>query len=86
MEYTEDEIKLRMTLTAAEKAAVSRFKSAAENLAKHGFWVFSGSGQLCIMRCGNKGRETTVMTEFGGVDQRFIVDSAKILNDGGDWD
>lgn len=84
MEYTDDEVKALMELTKEEKAAVTRFKSAAANLDKHGFWIFSGSGTLCIMRCGNKGG-STVMDENEGVDQRFIVDYAKILNDGGDW-
>ncbi len=85
MEYTDDEVKALLDLTKEEKAAVTRFKSAAGTLGKYGFWIFSGSGSLCIMRCGNKG-ESTVMTESGGVDPRFMVDQAKILNDGGDWD
>lgn len=85
MEYTDDEVKELMNLTKEEKAAVTRFKSAAANLDKHGFWIFSGSGALCIVRCGNKG-ERQVMHDRGGVDQRFVVDTARILNDGGDWD
>ena len=85
MEYTDDEVKELMKLTKEEKAAVTRFKSAAANLNKHGFWLFSGAGALCIVRCGDKG-ESQVMHDRGGVDQRFVVDHANILNDGGDWD
>lgn len=71
-----------LKLTVAEKKSIESLKKVAKTWPKS-LWLFSGSGQLCVMK---KPKEGSIMGENGGVDQRYIVDSISgIQNDGGDW-
>lgn len=50
-----------------------------------GYWLFSASGSLHLMRHGPDGKPVMLATT-GGVDPAMIVASfGKIDNDGGDW-
>jgi len=69
-------------LTKEERSAISRLNSLAK-VWPDSLWLFSGSGTLWVMQKGENG---PVMTNRGGVDQEYCLDSVDIENDGGDWD
>jgi len=70
-------------LSKKEQAAIAALERLAKNWPKT-FWLFSASGTLCVMRCGKNGEQVTT-SEYGGMDQEYIVTTISIPNDGGDW-
>lgn len=78
-----------MELTLEEERAIAALKRAAKIWPKS-LWLFSASGNLNIMKKQAGERvmklgESTSRSSGGGVDPNYIVDSAKIESDGGDW-
>jgi len=71
-----------MKITDEEKKAIRALKQVAKKWPKS-LWLFSASGNLCVMKKGPDGN--MVMTPGGGVDQLYIVGKIDISNDGGDW-
>jgi len=71
-----------MTEPMTEAKAIAALKRLAKRWPKT-LWLFSASGTLCVMRCGEYGEH--VHTNGGGIDQNYIVDDIDIPNDGGDW-
>jgi hypothetical protein len=70
-------------LTVKESQAIERLKRLAKKWPST-LWLFSASGTLCVMKKGADGN--AAMTDSGGVDQDYLVDSIRgIDNDGGDW-
>lgn len=69
-------------LTQEEKAAISALKRLAKRWPES-LWLFSASGTLTVMRCGEGGEH--VKNELGGMDQDYCLDTIDIPNDGGDW-
>lgn len=65
-----------------EKQAIASLKRLAKRWPKT-LWLFSASGTLTVMRCGEDGQH--VHNRDGSVDQDYIVDTISIPNDGGDW-
>lgn len=72
---------MKFVLTKQEKNAIRTLKNLAKRWPKN-LWLFSANGNLCVMRYENGKRITT---EFGGVDQNYIITEIDIPNDGGDW-
>lgn len=70
-----------MEITPEEKKAISALKKVAK-IWPESLWLFSGSSTLCVMK---KRDGEHAMTRGGGVDPDYIVDTADIENDGGDW-
>ncbi len=68
-------------LTKREQAAIDALKEVAKKWPKS-LWLYVADGQVHVMR---KQGGQRVVTEMGGVDQDYIVDSASIESDGGDW-
>ena len=71
-----------MEPTQEERRAISAMKRLASKWPKT-LWLFSASGDLCVMRCGTNGER--VYTADGGVDSAYKLDQVDIPNDGGDW-
>ena len=70
-------------LTDEEKKAIRALKSVAKKWPKS-LWLFAHGGSLSVLRKDENGQR--VMTNSGGVDQDYVVDSVDgIENDGGDW-
>ena len=74
--------KMKIVLTTEEKKAITALKRVAAKWPQS-LWLFSASGNLCVMRNGPDGN--SVMRSNGGVDQDYKVDKIDIPNDGGDW-
>ena len=74
---------MKKATVAEERRAIRRLKSLAR-VWPETLWLFSGSGTLCVIKKDENGKR--VMTEAGGVDQRYVLDHINIENDGGDWD
>jgi len=73
---------MEIVLTVEEKRAIAALKRVAK-IWPPSLWLFSASGNLCVMRNGPDG--DSVMCSNGGVDQDYKVDKIDIPNDGGDW-
>ena len=72
-----------MTPTKEESNIISSLRRIAKKWPET-TWLFSASGTLCVMRCGEKGEQVT--TSSGGIDQNYVLDTISgIPNDGGDW-
>lgn len=69
-------------LTKEERKAISQLEKLAE-IWPSSLWLFSGSGQLCVMRKSDDGKKAT--TTYGGFDQDYLITMIDIDNDGGDW-
>jgi len=70
-------------LTKQETNAIAALRMLAGRWPRT-MWLFSASGTLYVMRCGENGEH--VMTRGGGVDPDYIVTHIMdIDNDGGDW-
>ena len=88
----------RIQLTAQEKAAIRYLKRLAARWPKS-LWLFSGSGSLNVMKCGEDGERVYTGSdpgrhwqvrhdeagEQGGVNREYVVAVIDIPNDGGDW-
>jgi len=68
-------------LTPEERKAISALKRLAKKWPKS-LWLFSASGTLWVMRCGEHGEE---VFSGEGYDPDYIVESVDIQNAGGDW-
>jgi hypothetical protein len=75
--------KLLYSLTKEEKAAISKLKKLAQ-IWPESLWLFS-NGTLYVMKTNGIGEKERAMTQYGGVDPKYIVDTIDIPNDGGDW-
>ena len=72
-------------LTKEEKNAIASLKRLATRWPRS-LWLFSANGTLCVMRHDSLGNQPHVEHPHGGgVDPEYIVGSADIDNDGGDW-
>ncbi len=69
-------------LTQEEKKAIRALKRVAK-IWPDSLWLFSASGNLCVMRTDEDGN--SVHLPNFGIDPDFIVDQIDIKNDGGDW-
>jgi len=70
-------------LTPEEKRAISSLKALAKRWPKS-LWLFSASGLLKVIRCGENGEQ--VMMAGEGADPDYVVTTVHgIPNDGGDW-
>lgn len=68
-------------ITAREARAIDLLRKVATEW-PDSIWLFSGSGQLCVMKKKDGQR---VMTHLGGVDPDYALETIPIENDGGDW-
>jgi hypothetical protein len=69
-------------LTAEEKKAIAALKRVAAKWPQS-LWLFSASGNLCVMRYGPDGKRAM---DGSSVDQAYKIDQINnIPNDGGDW-
>ena len=74
-------------LTAEERKAIAALVKLGKTWPKS-LWVFGGSGNhLPILRTGEDGMPVYAPDSRSGdkVDQAYVVGSAAIPNDGGDW-
>lgn len=69
-------------LTKEEKNAINTLHRLAKRW-PDSLWLYSASGSLCVMKRDSNGDQ--VMTDIGGVDPEYQVDTINIDNDGGDW-
>ena len=69
-----------MELTIAERKAINQLRRIAKTWPKS-LWLFSANSTLEVMRKSNG----EVMRIGDAYDQKYIVDSIDIENDGGDW-
>lgn len=74
--------KTEVKLNRQEKAAINALKKLEKKWPKS-LWLFSGGGDLCVMRFNENGEIAT--TKTGSVDDDYIVEHIAIINDGGDW-
>jgi hypothetical protein len=83
---------MEIKLTAAERRVIRKLQKLAAAWPPT-LWLFSGDGQLYVMRTGENGEQVLVplcsgqgMHEIGGgVDSSYIVAKIDIPNDGGAW-
>lgn len=68
--------------TKEEFAWIKKFKTLCEKAPKS-LWLFSASGTLCIMKTPADGNKNGQGTRGEGVNPDNVLDTAKILNDGG---
>jgi len=74
---------MEIELSKHEKKIISELKSIAKRWPAR-LWIFAGpSGNLLIMRTGEKGEP--VHTKTGGVDGDYVITDVKIPADGGDF-
>jgi hypothetical protein len=59
-------------LTKAEKKVLSLLRQL-ERAIPQGYWIYANEDGIALMRNNSDGKQA--MTEFGGVDQDYIVDS-----------
>ena len=72
-----------MIPTKQEQKVISSLVRIAKKWPKT-LWLFSASGTLCVMRCGENGEQ--VETLGGGMDSDYVLGTIPgIPNDGGDW-
>lgn len=73
-----------MKPTKEEQKAINALNRLAKNWPKT-MWLFSCSGSLIAMRCGEDGKH--VIDEFGSMAQSHILEHINIGidNDGGDF-
>lgn len=64
------------------EATVKHLKKLEENWPSK-YWIFAADGRLYLIRKNKNGERA--ITDFGGVDQDFIVAEFDIESDGGDW-
>jgi len=76
-------IGMEFNLTPEEKRAIRTLK-VLEKIWPKTLWLFSNGMSISIMRTNERGEHAT-LSERGGMDQEYIVDSVDINNDGGDW-
>ena len=73
-------------MSAANEATLRRLVRRLRQIERdwpEGYWLFSASGSLNLMREKPEGRATRAR---GGMDQTDIVETfSGIPNDGGDW-
>lgn len=69
-------------LTTEEVAAMKALQAIAKKWPKS-LWLFSASGSLEVMRCGEDGERVHISDT--GIDPDYVVGSINIPNDGGDW-
>jgi hypothetical protein len=69
-------------MTQEEKRAIATLKRLAAKWPRS-LWLFSAAGRLCVMRSGPDGRPVTLPS--GSVDDKMVVCTINIPNDGGDW-
>ena len=74
---------MEFNLTPEEKRAIRTLK-VLEKIWPKTLWLFSNGMSISIMRTNERGEHAT-LSERGGMDQEYIVDSVDINNDGGDW-
>lgn len=76
---------MKFKLTKKEKLVIKRLKNLAKIWPKS-LWLFSASGDLCIMKCGeNNSHAMCGPNNDQGVDHDYYICSIDISNDGGDW-
>ncbi len=69
-------------LTPPEKKAINLLKKAAE-IWPNSLWLFAADSKLYVMRKNKLGQHA--ITEFCGMDERYVIDDIDIDADGGDW-
>ena len=65
-----------------KSTAIKRLKELAKEWPED-LWIFASGGSLHIMQCDKTG--SAIITDSGGYDQNYIVDTVDIPSDGGDW-
>ena len=71
--------------TDEERRAIASLKRLAKKWPKS-IWLFSASGQLCVMQNKADGSRGIIDDmEDGGVDPARCLATIDIPNDGGDW-
>lgn len=74
-----------LPLSKEEQNAISSLKRLAKRWPKS-LWLFSASGSLHVMQKDSEGRRKMLARIGTGVDQEYIVETIRgIDNDGGDW-
>lgn len=73
---------MEIELTKEEKLAIEALKRVAKRWPDT-LWLFSASGTLTVMRCGDNGEH--MYSPNQSVDQEYVVDTIGIDNDGGDF-
>ena len=68
--------------TDEERRVITSLRRLSKRWPKS-LWLFSGSGQLCVMRLRQDGERALV--ENGGMDSDYCLATIDIPNDGGDW-
>lgn len=69
-------------LTDKEATAIKQLKALASHWPKS-LWLFSANGSLNVMKCTPEGKHATLPSQ--GMDPAYVVATADIPNDGGDW-
>ena len=73
---------MKQKLTKEEQHVIRVLKNLSSHWPKT-LWIFAAGGDLNVMRYNEKGERA--ITEFGGMDQEYIVDAISFPSDGGDW-
>ena len=78
---SESEPNRQVVATEEQQKAIASLKRLARKWPSS-LWLFSGSGTLCVMAKSENGERV-----FSGQtpDQRYVLDTVMIENDGGDW-
>jgi len=73
-------------LSREERLAIAALRRLASRWPRS-LWLFSASGDLCVMRRGEQGDRVLVAQDEPGasMDQTYVVTSIDVPNDGGDW-
>lgn len=76
-------------LTKPEQLAITSLHRLAKHWPKS-LWLYSAGGSLCVMKKADGHRAIIPGTAGanspgGGMDPEFVVGTADIENDGGDW-
>jgi len=73
---------LVMEITKEEKKAIATLKRLEKNWPKT-IWLFATGNAINIIKCGENGSH--IEDKNGTMDQKYIIDSVNINNDGGDF-